>query len=81
MGAGDTDEVEGGEVRTLAGIAAFALMLGMLIVGLVPDLSTEGGRAGGTPAWFGACLLAVPGLAGLGWAAARAIRLRRRSDG
>ncbi|MCJ1709654.1 hypothetical protein MT344_00480 [Clavibacter michiganensis subsp. phaseoli] len=81
MGAGDTDEVEGGKVRTLASIAAFALMLGLLIVGLVPDLSTEGGRAGGTPAWFGACLLAVPGLAGLGWAAARAVRLRRRSDG
>ena len=81
MGSGDTHEVESGKVRTLAGIAAFALALGLLIVGLVPDLSTPGGRAGGTPAWVGAALFAVPGLAGLGWAAARAIRLRRRSRG
>lgn len=78
MGAGDTDEVEAGKVRTLAGISAFTLMLGLLIVGLVPDLSTPGGRAGGTPAWFGACLFALLGVAGLGWAAVRAIRLRRR---
>jgi hypothetical protein len=81
MGAGDTDEAEAAKVRTLAGIAAFALMLGLLIVGLVPDLSMEGGRAGRTPAWFGACLFALPGLAGLGWAAVRAMRLRRRSRG
>jgi hypothetical protein len=47
----------------------------------VPDLSMASGRAGRTPAWFGACLFAVPGLAGLGWAAVRAMRLRRRSRG
>jgi hypothetical protein len=81
MAAGDADETEAAKVRTLAGIAAFALMLGLLIVGLVPDLSMAGGRAGRTPAWFGAYLFAVPGLAGLGWAAVRATRLRRRSRG
>ncbi|WP_043674411.1 hypothetical protein [Clavibacter michiganensis] len=81
MGAGDTDEFEAGKVRTLAGISAVTLMLGLLIVGLVPDLSMQSGRAGRTPAWFGACLFAVPGLAGLGWAAVRAIELRRRSRG
>jgi hypothetical protein len=81
MGDGDAGDGEGGRIRTLTGIAAFALMLGLLIVGLVPDLATEGGRGGRTPAWFGACLFAVPGLAGLAWAAVRAIRLRRRSRG
>ncbi|CAQ00910.1 hypothetical protein ACR8AL_01155 [Clavibacter sepedonicus] len=73
------DDAEAARIRTLAGIAAFTLMLGLLIVGLLPDLSTLGGRAGGTPAWFGACLFALLGLAGLGWAAFRAIRLRRRT--
>lgn len=81
MGAGDTDAVEAAKVRTLAGIAASTLLLGLLIIGLVPDLSTLGGRGGGTPAWFGAALFCVPGLAGLGWAALRAIRLRGRSRG
>ncbi|MBM7412428.1 putative membrane protein YhdT [Clavibacter michiganensis] len=72
-------DAEAARVRTLAGIAAFTLMLGLLIVGLVPDLSTPSGRAGGTPAWFGACLFASLGLAGLGWAVVRAVRLRRRT--
>ena len=81
MGSGDAHEVEATKVRTLAGIASFTLMLGLLIVGLVPDLSTLGGRGGGVPAWFGAGLFVVLGMAGLGWAVLRAIRLRRRARG
>jgi hypothetical protein len=81
MDAQDPEDAEHGRIRTLGGMGAFALMLGMLIVGLVPDLSTPGGRAGGTPAWAGAGVLALLGLAGLGWAATRAIRVRRRSCG
>ncbi|MBF4618668.1 hypothetical protein ITJ44_11345 [Clavibacter sp. VKM Ac-2873] len=79
MGAGDTDEVEGGKVRTLAGFGAFTLMLGLLIVGLVPDLSTEGGFRWEAPAWLYAGILVLFGLAGLGWATVRAMRSRRRA--
>ncbi|MDA3804815.1 MULTISPECIES: hypothetical protein [Clavibacter] len=50
MGAGDTDEVEGG-FRWEA------------------------------PAWLCAGIFAPFGLAGLGWAAVRGIRLRRRARG
>ena len=81
MGAGGTDEVEAGKVRTLTGISAFALMLGLLIVRLVPDLSTEGGFRWEAPAWLYAGILVLFGLAGLGWAAVRAMRLRRRARG
>ncbi|MFT7711610.1 hypothetical protein ACMT9Y_11680 [Clavibacter tessellarius] len=81
MGAGDTDEAEAGKVRTLTGISAFTLVLGLLIVGLVPDLSTPSGHAGGPSAWVGAGIFVSFGLAGLGWAAVRAMRLRRRTRG
>jgi hypothetical protein len=81
MGASDTDEVEGGKVRTLTGIATFTLMLGLLIVGLVPDLSTEGGVRWDAPAWLYAGIFVLSGVAGLGWAAVRAVRLRRRIRG
>jgi uncharacterized membrane protein len=81
MGAGDTDEAEGGGVRTLTGIAAFTLMLGLLIVALAPDLSAEGGFRWSAPGWLYAGIFVLFGIAGLGWAAVRAIRLRRRSRG
>ena len=73
------DDAEAARIRTLAGFGAFTLMLGLLIVGLVPDLSTPSGRPGGSPAWFGAVLFALLGLTGLGCAVVRAVRLRRRT--
>ncbi|ALD11671.1 hypothetical protein GW571_00715 [Clavibacter capsici] len=80
MGAGDIDEVEAGKVRTLTGISAFTLMLGLLIVGLAPDLSAAGGFRWSAPSWLYAGIFVLFGLAGL-VSAMRAIRLRRRSRG